>query len=422
MNRFSMRQQAGMAWVVLVWLALPCLLLANAPALAAQAAPPLAVTLEGLQRVEDPGCGAGRIRLEGLYRVTGADPVELLIERAEANGEKSLEPIRQVDSEGRVVDSRCVTRQHAERAEVRMRSVLGAESTPLQINSTPNEKTLAVAPTERIPVNRATRHQQFGNEKRPEKRGTCCWHYVYITYPWQREEPVTEITIPVTLEPFPLDGGRLYLQLHSAINGISFYFGLQTELRLHDKRHGPGAIFSRWDSQDARDLKTAPGGFSEIGAYEGRFVSVRKPFAPGAGELTLRLRARPDSDQEHVWLELGVMRSKREGAHEVIEVGALRFPGNIARLTKRLKVAVESYDLKEPSITSTWRVPCFVWSLQPPRVDGVQVSSPPRIDYPDGAPRIIRAMPMDQGGVQARRIGWSWNGREARACEATAAR
>lgn len=424
MNRFGIGHRAhrmgwGWGWVGWGWL-----MLANAP-VHADATPtpaPLQATLEAVRRVEDPGCGAGRIRLEGLYRVTGADPVELLIERVEAEGKTVQEPVSQVDPEGRVLDARCVARNQAEHAEVRLRSVSGAQSAPFKVESNPNDTRPSAAPTERIAVNRATRHQQFGTEKRPNQRGTCCWHYVYITYPWQREAPVTEIAIPLTLEPFPLDGGRLYLQLHSALNGISFYFGLQTELRRHDTLHGPGAIFSRWDSQDPQDLKTAPGGFSEIGAYEGRFVSVRKPFEPGTGDVTLRLRARADeSSREHVWLELGVIRSLREGGREEIQVGALRFPGATARLTKRLKVAVESYDLKNPAIASTWRVPCFVWSLAAPRLDGLPIAAPPRIDYPENAPRIVRATPVDRGGVQARRIGWTWNGREVRACAGDAA-
>ncbi|MBF0418224.1 MAG: hypothetical protein HQL86_08250 [Magnetococcales bacterium] len=379
---------------------------------------PLKVTLEGIRRQEDPSCGKGHVLLEAIYRVTGADPVELLIERTPVNGAKSLLPVSHVDREGRVLDGRGVAPQYSESAEVRLHGVLGGVSEPVRVAADPQTKSVDNMPAERIAVNRASRHQQFASDKSMDRRGTCCWHYLYLAYPWQREEPVKEITIPVTFEPFPLDGGHLFLQLHSAINGIPFYFGLQTELRLHDKRYGPGAILSRWESQDPADLKSASGGFSEIGAYEGRFVSVRKPFKPGNGPMSLRLRVQPDpTGRGNVWLEMAVIRHLPEGGTEEHQVGAVRFPGTEARLTKRLKVAVESYDLKNPALSSTWRVPCFVWSIAPPRLDGVPLSKSPRIDYPDGSPRLVRASTDESGVVRARRVGWTWNGQALRACE-----
>ncbi|MEO5344991.1 MAG: hypothetical protein H7834_01270 [Magnetococcus sp. YQC-9] len=381
-------------------------------------APEITAALEGIRLVEDPTCGTGRVRVEEFYRVTGADPVELLLERDDKRLGENYQTIRFVDRAGRVVNERCVARDRAESGQVRFLGVRGGASGWMAVAFDPAAgNRFDALPEERIPLYRATRHRQFADKKNPE-RGTCCWHYVYITYPWHSVEPFSEINLPMTIEPFPASsGGHLYFQLHTALNEIPFYFGFQTQLRLHDKELGPGVIFSRWESQDPGDLESVPGGFSEIGAYEGRFVSVRKPMELGEGPMTLRLRVRPDrSSGAYLWLELSIRKTISENREGEELVGALRFPGQQARLSKRLKMTVESYDLRKLDLASTWLVPCFVWTIAAPSIDGRLLRVEPDILYPEGVPRLVKAVRQDANGVRVQRIGWTLIDSDGQAC------
>lgn len=100
-----------------------------------------------------------------------------------------------------------------------------------------------------------------------------------------------------------------------------FYFGLQTN--LHNK--GKGLLFSRWDTLDPSNAKSAgtEDSWVEVGDYEGNFVGVRRLYSWTNHHYILRLRSYPEEDdQVGRWFHFTLIDTE---TGEEIYVGALRF-------------------------------------------------------------------------------------------------
>lgn len=365
------------------------------------------VALDKMRLVEPASCRAGQVWIEEFFRVTGLDPADLLMVRRNGVGEVVRLPVTGVDQGGRLVYGYCAARTIQEQVETRFLSVQG-ESTPA-VTYVVKAVELAVEKevTPLLGLHQTTRYMQFADSEQPEKKGTCCWHHLYVTYPWHKPmAELSEVVIPMRfdslLKPEP---HHLYYQFYSEINETKFYFGIQTNLKLRGKDHGVGAIFSRWDTQDVADLQTVSGGFHEIGDYEGRFISVRKRFVPETGPMALRLTSRVEKkDPGQVWVDLTLMH-QTNGTMREEKIGGLRFPGAVARLTRRLKITVESYSLRSVSKASAWQVPFFDWWLEAPRVNGRAVAVKPEVKWPELAPRVVRVLPSGETGLRIRRTG-----------------
>ncbi|MBF0191193.1 MAG: hypothetical protein HQL99_08705 [Magnetococcales bacterium] len=379
----------------------------EAAALDARRSVTAAATLESFRLVEHPPCGSDKLLIEEFFRVEGFDPADLLVVRTNSLGEVIRKPVSGVDREGRVVYAYCAPRGFQEGVETRFLTPSG-ESTPVLSHPVSTSgKGVEKSVTPLLGLHQATRYRQFADKENPEKKGTCCWHHVYLNHPWQSSgEEISELVLPMRFDPtLKPEGHHLYYLFYSAINDIKFYFGLQTNLKLRGKDHGVGAIFSRWESQDPNDLRTVEGGFHEIGDYEGRFVSVRKPFVPESGPMAIRLTTRPvPGDASHLWLEMALIH-QTDTARRVEIIGSLRFPGPTLRLTKKLKISVESYSLRSVSKASSWRVPFFDWFVEAPQVNGKPLAVKPEVTFPELAPRVLRVTPRPDGGVRVRRVG-----------------
>lgn len=139
--------------------------------------------------------------------------------------------------------------------------------------------------------------------------------YTNWTFPVQRLDAVT---VRTCFENDPGDATGIYFQTYDgSIDGGGAYFGLQVGTLA-----GRLAIFSRFGTVDPGDIRVAPDGLSEIGTYEGPFVSVRHVYAFGVGCHDVRVR-RADADGAQDWFEMHV--SPADSAQWTY-VGAIRFP------------------------------------------------------------------------------------------------
>ena len=84
----------------------------------------------------------------------------------------------------------------------------------------------------------------------------------------------------ISIKSEPDNNCGLYLQMYEGnINGVPFYFGLQT--RVYRKGYGllgRGMIFSRWNTRDLSNVRIVEGGWLESSGKEGDFVGIRKLY------------------------------------------------------------------------------------------------------------------------------------------------
>ena len=100
-----------------------------------------------------------------------------------------------------------------------------------------------------------------------------------------------------------------------------FYFGLQTNLQ----GRGKGLLFSRWDTLDLSNVKSAgtPDSWVEAGSYEGKFVGVRRLYNWTNHHYILRLTSLPEEDDEvGRWFHFTLVDTD---TGEETYVGGLRF-------------------------------------------------------------------------------------------------
>lgn len=86
--------------------------------------------------------------------------------------------------------------------------------------------------------------------------------------------------INITIYDEPDNNDGLYFQMYQGtINGVGFYFGLQTDVyNQNTGSSGKGLIFSRWETRDLSNVNTVQGGWSQSAGYEGNFVGIRKNY------------------------------------------------------------------------------------------------------------------------------------------------
>ncbi|MBF0448274.1 MAG: hypothetical protein HQL67_08755 [Magnetococcales bacterium] len=358
--------------------------------------------LDQIRYVKQDSCGKGAIWIEEIFSVSGFDPADLLLVRKDRSQSVFQHPVSQTDSAGRIVHAYCASRFYTDFIESHFLSHTGQSTSVARYSVWAQGQPLEAEKSPTLSLHQITGYDQFSDEKNP-KKGICCWHYAYVNYAWQSPRPVTTIQLPLVIRRQPAADSHLYLMYYSAVNGIKFYLGYQTNLKNSGVDQGPGVIFSRWDSQDPADLHTVESGFFEIGAYEGRFVSVRKPLVI-SDSAVFELRAQPDSGKKSgVWLELTVVQD-REGVKKREKIGSLRFPASEAVLSKKLKMTIESYSLGKEGRANVWRVPDFDFYFPTPQIDGHSIEAVPHIVYPKKVPRIVQAT-AEKNGVDLRRIG-----------------
>lgn len=119
----------------------------------------------------------------------------------------------------------------------------------------------------------------------------------YVNWDFKTErakEMVHQFTIynePTNSDGSPNNDGVYFQFNDSNINGIGAYYGIQTRM-FNPKKGlvGKGVIFSRWETRDTLNYKTAPGGFGQSAGYEGDFIGVRKPYQWTVGRYEIKLR------------------------------------------------------------------------------------------------------------------------------------
>ncbi|MBF0434872.1 MAG: hypothetical protein HQL77_05795 [Magnetococcales bacterium] len=378
-------------WSALFCFGLASPLLAESKLWSVYPAPLPGSRLESVRLANDQRCRSGELLVEEFFSVADYDPTELLLVKESETGQITRQPVQWIDAKGRIVVTHCASATLDTIVKAWFLRHDGHATSPIGYRLQLQGHAVEGAATELQPLHRHTRYAQFASKEHPEQ-GTCCWHYVYLVYPKPVEEPITSLTIPLEIKEAPQAGNYMYWQFHAAINNINFYMGLQTDLLNKGQSQGPGVLFSRWDSQDAVDFQVAPGGFSEVGSHEGRFVGVRKPHPWGVGRWSLNLTRRNAEDPEHVWLD---MTLKHDTEPVGVAVGSLRFPGQSARFTKDMTVVVESYGFATNHRANIWQIPDIDFSVHTPQMNGKPFAKPPRIIYPEKAPHIIDAEILD---------------------------
>ncbi len=159
---------------------------------------------------------------------------------------------------------------------------------------------------------------------------------------------ITDLQMDVTVQNFPpgppgpptFQIATVYLQLYDFSlftdlpefkgQGIYSYHGPQTSVfdANQGRWHGPGLLFSRFQSSDDADVRVASGGWPEfptpqqIQAEGGRFIGVRNLFAWGKGAFRFTL-APAQEDSAGIWYEF---KATDLGSGISVSCGWLRFP------------------------------------------------------------------------------------------------
>jgi hypothetical protein len=146
-------------------------------------------------------------------------------------------------------------------------------------------------------------------------------HYVYWDFPLDRFTSLS-IDIEILTEPSNEDG--LYYQMYQGrINGVGFYFGLQTQTyKPGYGSMGKGLIFSRWETTDLSNVRIVEKGWSQNATYEGDFVGVRRTYnwTTHAYRLTIALN---DTDNIGDWYAVRITDINMQTTDLL---GAIRFP------------------------------------------------------------------------------------------------
>ncbi len=141
---------------------------------------------------------------------------------------------------------------------------------------------------------------------------------------WKFAKRVAKLEFKVDMKNDPGSKVGLYFSPYNAeIDGIQFYFGIQTDLLNNNaggKHEGHGIIFSQFGTLDKASINVAPGGFSEVGTHEGNFIGVRLPFAWTKGSYTIRFE-RGAGDDTGDWFEAHVVDASKKDTF----AGALKF-------------------------------------------------------------------------------------------------
>ena len=161
------------------------------------------------------------------------------------------------------------------------------------------------------------------SDVRAESRGNKLggMHYIWWDF---NQNYFKEIAVKFTIYNDPLTKDGLYLQMYQGkINGVGFYFGLQTRVGKPTAGFtGKGLIFSRWNTKDLSNAKPAQGGWTESAGYEGDFISIRKSYKWTNHKYSIRIcfvKSDNKGDWYGVWInDLNTLTEDY--------LGSLRFP------------------------------------------------------------------------------------------------
>ena len=133
-----------------------------------------------------------------------------------------------------------------------------------------------------------------------------------------------EVNVVIEINNNPSTEDGLYFQAYDGyINGQMFYFGLQTRTgKPGYGLTGKGLIFSEFGITDSTNIKTASGGWYEVGTYEGPFISTRIGYDWTNHKYILTIKYKESDtigDWYEFWIEDLITNSKAYA-------GALRFP------------------------------------------------------------------------------------------------
>ena len=146
-------------------------------------------------------------------------------------------------------------------------------------------------------------------------------HYIWWNF---GREGFKELNIKFTIHDDLLTKDGIYLQMYQGeINGVGFYFGLQTRVgKSEEGLTGKGLVFSRWGTRDLSNAKPAQNGWTESAGYEGDFISIRKAYEWTNHKYSFRI-CFVESDNKGDWY--GVWIEELEN-HSLDYLGSLRFP------------------------------------------------------------------------------------------------
>jgi len=133
-----------------------------------------------------------------------------------------------------------------------------------------------------------------------------------------------EVNVIIEINNDPLTEDGLYFQAYDGyINGQMFYFGLQTKIQKPGYGlTGKGLIFSEFGTTDNTNIKTASGGWYEVGTYEGPFISTRIGYDWTNHKYILTIKYK-ESDTVGDWYEFWI---EDLTTNSKTYAGALRFP------------------------------------------------------------------------------------------------
>jgi len=130
-----------------------------------------------------------------------------------------------------------------------------------------------------------------------------------------------KITVNIYNEPNFRDG--LYFQMFQGeINGVGFYFGIQTDVCKENVGVGKGLIFSRWNTDDLSNVKRAKNAWTERGHEDGKFISIRKKYDWTTHVYQLKI-AYIETDDYGDWYGVWIL-DLDDGREDFL--GSIRFP------------------------------------------------------------------------------------------------
>ena len=136
---------------------------------------------------------------------------------------------------------------------------------------------------------------------------------VYMNWRWKSDQPhfrefITDFTIHNDVGDWSDLHGYYLILIHNHISDVSFYFGLQTNVRAQDPPYwrGKGVVFSRWGTRDLENAKfSETDGWAQSAGHEGDFIGVRRSHDWGMGDY--RVRIAPDGlETDGEWFSLWI--------------------------------------------------------------------------------------------------------------------
>lgn len=243
------------------------------------------------------------------------------------------------------------------------------------------------------------------------------WHLVDLWWDLGEEIPFESYSVEVTIRDDVPAATNLYIAPIGLahLNKTPFYGGIQTQADGHSKSNprirkiGPGLLMSMWGERSLDAIRPSQGGFCQSSGHEGDFVSVRRPYAWQKGTYTYRV---VKMDRELVegkpatWVGAFVYSHDKD---ENIFIGALRFPGEDLRLSRKVASFVEVYGRAIP----VSEIPRVVVTMGGLRVNGRLLETPAvEAIYPQRVPDYAEAR-LEGANVEIV-VGQPVEGREKR--------